>query len=75
MSLKQKTLRKSIVVLSSQVKRVIKLASQLEDKSEPNVARRLELSLRLSEAEGVYNTVESALHSNISKSIDSLKHV
>jgi len=77
MSLKQKTLRRNIIFLSSQLKKVIKLASQLEDKSEPNIARRLELSLRLFEAEGVYDMVEPALPSNIidsklSRFLDSL---
>jgi len=64
-SLKQKTLRRNIIFLSAQLKKVIKLASQLEDKSEPSIARRLELSLRLFEAEGVYDMVEPLLPSNI----------
>ena len=64
-SFKQKTLRRNIVFLASQLKKAIKLASQLEDKSEPSSARRLELSLRLFEAEGVYDMVEPTLSSNI----------
>jgi hypothetical protein len=49
--------RKNVIILITQLKRVIKLASQLEDKSESNIARRLELSLRLSEAEGIFEIV------------------